>query len=38
MEKKSNPWIEHVQKVKKENPTLSLRDAIIKAKETYKKK
>ena len=37
MAKKQNPWLLHVNKVKKANPTLKLKDVLLKAKETYKK-
>jgi hypothetical protein len=33
-----NVWIQHVMKVKRANPKLSLKQAIQKAKLTYKKK
>jgi len=33
-----NPWIKHLMEVKKENPKLSLADAMKKAKKTYTKK
>lgn len=32
-----NKWLEHVKKVKKENPNMALKDVLKKAKETYKK-
>lgn len=32
-----NPWIDHVKKTKKDNPDLSLKEVITKAKKTYKK-
>lgn len=35
--KKTNPWLEHVKKVKKENPKLSFKEVLIKAKRSYKK-
>ena len=35
--KKSNPWIDHVKKVKSENPTMKYKDVLVKAKETYTK-
>jgi hypothetical protein len=35
--KKPNPWIVHLKKVRSENPDLSFKQAIIKAKQTYKK-
>jgi hypothetical protein len=37
MKKKTNPWIAHVKKVKKENPKLSLKEILIRAKRSYKK-
>lgn len=37
MEKKTNPWLEHVKKVKQENPELQFKDVLKKAKQTYKK-
>jgi len=33
----ANKWIEHVKKVKKENPKLALKDVLKKAKGSYKK-
>jgi hypothetical protein len=33
----ANPWIKHVQVVKKENPKLTLREVLQKAKKSYKK-
>jgi len=33
-----NQWIIHLKKFRKENPKLSLSEAMKKAKETYKKK
>jgi len=33
-----NEWMKHLQKVRKENPKLSLKEAMKKAKGTYKKK
>jgi hypothetical protein len=36
--KKSNPWIDHVKKVKSENPSMKYKDVLVKAKETYTKK
>ena len=35
--KKLNPWFEHLQKVRKENPTLGRNDVFALAKSTYKK-
>lgn len=35
--KKPNPWIVHLKNVRSENPDLSFKQAIIKAKQTYKK-
>lgn len=35
---KTNPWLEHVKKVKKENPKLSFKEVLMKAKKTFKKK
>ena len=35
--KKSNPWLDHVKKVKGENPSLKYKDILKKAKETYSK-
>ena len=32
-----NPWLEHLKKIKKENPKLSLKEVMKIAKETYKK-
>jgi hypothetical protein len=37
MKKKTNPWMKHLMKVKKDNPKLSLTEAMKKAKKTYKK-
>ena len=34
---KSNPWLDHVKKVKSENPSLKYKDVLKKAKETYSK-
>lgn len=36
--KKLNPWMSHLAKVRKANPSLSLKECMVKAKETYKKK
>jgi len=33
-----NPWMTHLNKFRKENPKLTLSEAMQKAKETYKKK
>ena len=33
----ANAWMQHLQKVRKENPTLSLKQAMQKAKSSYKK-
>jgi hypothetical protein len=33
-----NVWIEHLMKVKKANPSMTMKEAIKKAKETYVKK
>lgn len=38
MQRKTNPWLIHLAKVRKENPNLSLTEAMKKAKVTYKKK
>ena len=35
--RKPNKWIQHVMKVKRSNPSMSLKQAIMKAKKTYKK-
>ena len=35
--KKMNSWMEHLMKCRKENPGLSLKECMKKAKETYKK-
>lgn len=32
-----NPWIEHVKRVKKQYPTLTLKEVLIIAKRTYTK-
>lgn len=32
----TNPWLEHVKKVKKENPKLAFKEVLKKAKKTYK--
>lgn len=36
-EKKKNPWIEHVKKVREQNPDMIMKEVLKKAKETYKK-
>lgn len=36
--KKTNPWMEHVKKVRKENKSLSFKDCLKKAKKSYKNK
>jgi len=33
-----NPWMKHLDEVKKANPKLTLSEAMQKASETYKKK
>ena len=35
--KAKNPWFEHLSKYRKSHPNLSLKEAMIKAKKTYKK-
>ena len=35
--KKSNPWLVHVAKFRKENPSLSYKDVLKQAKTTYTK-
>jgi hypothetical protein len=35
--KKSNPWMVHLKKVRASNKGMSLKEAMKKAKETYKK-
>lgn len=37
-ERKPNPWLEHLDKVRKENPDMPVPEAATLAKETYKKK
>ena len=37
MKKKLNTWMLHLNKIRKENPKLSLKEAMIKAKKSYKK-
>jgi hypothetical protein len=36
--KKENPWLVHVKAVKAKNPGKSLKEVILMAKDTYKKK
>jgi hypothetical protein len=36
-EKKPNKWLIHVKTVKDANPTMSYKEVLVKAKETYKK-
>jgi len=36
--KKSNPWLDHVKKVKKANKKLSFKEVLKKAKLSYKPK
>ena len=38
MNKKTNPWLTHLMQVKKDNPKISLTEAMQKAKVSYKKK
>ena len=38
MAKKSNPWLDHVKKIKKDNPKLALKEVLKKASKSYKKK
>ena len=33
----ANKWLEHVKKIKKENPKLMLKEVLKKAKGSYKK-
>ena len=33
----ANKWLEHVKKIKKENPKLIFKDVLKEAKKTYKK-
>lgn len=35
--KRKNPWLEHVKQVKKDNPGLSYKEVLKKAKESWKK-
>lgn len=35
--KSKNPWLVHVKKVKKENPNISFKEVLAKAKKSYKK-
>jgi len=37
MTKKTNPWLEHVKKVRNQNKGKSLKEILILAKKTYKK-
>ena len=37
-QKKSNPWLVHVAKFRKDNPSLSYKDVLKQAKESYTKK
>ena len=37
MEKKQNPWLVHVAKFRKDNPSLSYKDVLKQAKTTYTK-
>jgi hypothetical protein len=37
-EKKTNAWLEHVKKVREKNPGKTLKEVMMKAKESYKKK
>ena len=37
MTKKTNPWLDHVKKTRTANPKLGFKDALKKAKTTYKK-
>lgn len=37
MTKKKNPWIEHVKKVKADNPKLSFKEVLKEAKKSWKK-
>jgi hypothetical protein len=34
----SNPWMEHVKKVRAKNPKMAYKDVLVKAKSSYKKK
>ena len=36
--KKSNPWLKHLNAYRKAHPKLTLTEAMVKAKKTYKKK
>jgi hypothetical protein len=36
--KRTNPWLEHVKKVREKNPGKSLKEIMVKAKDSYKKK
>jgi hypothetical protein len=33
-----NPWLNHVRKIRAQNPSLSYKEVLILAKTTYKKK
>lgn len=35
MTETKNPWITHVRNIQKKHPTLSYKDVLVKAKETY---
>jgi len=37
-QKKSNPWLVHVAKYRKDNPSLSYKDVLKEAKQSYTKK
>lgn len=34
----SNPWMDHVKKVRAKNPKMAYKDVLVKAKASYKKK
>jgi hypothetical protein len=36
--KRTNAWLEHVKKVREKNPGMTLKEVMLKAKESYKKK
>jgi len=36
-QRKPNPWLIHVKKVKADNPNMKFKDVLKKAKESYKK-
>jgi len=38
MERKPNPWMIHVSKIRKENPSMRYKDILSLAKKTYIKK